>query len=99
MALHKLSPVKVKGLKKPGTYEDGGGLRLVVAPSGSKRWVMRISVHGKRQERGLGGYPATSLERARERAAEIRSAVAEGRDISPKRGMAPTIKQAFEPRP
>jgi hypothetical protein len=34
--------LKVKGLDKlgPGVHEDGGGLRLVVEPSGARRWVL-----------------------------------------------------------
>ncbi len=51
---HKLSAVRVKALKAPVKYEDGGGLRLVVGPNVTKRWVVRVTVAGKRNERGLG---------------------------------------------
>ena len=41
---------------KPGKYEDGGGLRLVVSPTGAKKWVpaLRYASQGKRREMGLG---------------------------------------------
>ncbi len=48
----KLSALKVKALKSPGKCEDGGGLRVVVGPNGAKHWVMRVTVSGKRIERG-----------------------------------------------
>src|SRR5690242_11911010 len=51
---------------------DGGGLLLVVKPSGARLWMARITVDGKRRDMGLGGYPAVSLREAREKAAAAR---------------------------
>ena len=54
--------------------------------------MQRIVVHGRRRDRGLGGFPAVSLAKARERASEHREAVAEGRDpVSEKRKPAPRV--------
>ena len=64
----KLTAVRVKALRDSGKYEDGGGLRLVVGDARSKRWVMRVSINGRRMERGLGSYPVVSLEEARTKA-------------------------------
>jgi integrase len=97
--LHKLNATRVRALKAAGLHEDGGGLRLVISDTGAKRWVMRISVRGKRHQLGLGGYPAVSLERAREKAAEIRRQAAEGRDIvgeRRRRTEGVSFRQAFE---
>ena len=66
---HKLSAVPVKALKVPGKYEDGGGVRLVIGPNGRKHRVVRVTVSGRRLERGLGAYPDLSLEAARDAAA------------------------------
>ena len=33
---------------------DGGGLHLVVAPSGAKNWILRTVVRGRRCDIGLG---------------------------------------------
>lgn len=63
---------------EPGKHEDGEGLRLVVSPTGGKKWVLRITVAGKRKEMGLGGYPDTSLLQARTKAADARRLVALG---------------------
>lgn len=81
-ALNRLNHLKAARLKMPGIYEDGGGLRLVVSDSLTKRWVMRVTINGKRRERGLGSFPTVSLEDARERAAALRKAARQGRDLA-----------------
>ena len=70
----------IKALTKPGRHRDGDGLYVYVAPAGTKSWVQRIVVNGKRRDIGLGPYPLVCLAKARELATENRSAVAEGRD-------------------
>ena len=78
---HKLSAVRVKALKAPGKYEDGGGLRLVVGTNGNKHWVVRVTVAGRRLERGLGAYPDITLEAARDAASKARKAAEANLDI------------------
>ncbi|HVY43358.1 MAG TPA: tyrosine-type recombinase/integrase [Hyphomicrobiaceae bacterium] len=80
-SLYRLTHMRAVKLKLPGIYEDGGGLRLVVSRTLSKRWVMRLTINGRRCERGLGGFPTVSLEAARERAAELRKAARQNRDL------------------
>ena len=50
---------------KPGTrtklYCDDNGLYLAVQPSGSRQWVQRLVIRGRRRELGLGGFPLVSL--------------------------------------
>ncbi len=75
-----LSAARVRSLKEPGRYADGGGLYLVVAPSGAKRWLLRILVRRKRCDIGLGGLNAVSLAEAREKAAEYRKIARNGGD-------------------
>jgi integrase len=65
---------------KPGKYEDGHGLRLVVSPSGARKWVFRFMRAGKRVEMGLGSAADVSLAEARERAADARRLVKAGKD-------------------
>ena len=38
----------------PGRHSDGNGLYLLVKPSGSKSWVLRVQHNGRRQDFGLG---------------------------------------------
>ncbi len=39
---------------KAGRHSDGGGLYLLVQPSGSKSWVLRVQQGGRRHDYGLG---------------------------------------------
>ena len=65
---------------RPGKHQDGQGLYLRVTESGSKSWVLRITIDGRRRDMGLGGWPDVALADARSKAAEYRSAVADGRN-------------------
>ncbi len=78
--LHRLTDREVKTVALPGLYGDGGGLGLRVQPHGGKSWSLRYQLRGKSRELGLGAYPAVSLKRARELAAEARAKLAEQRD-------------------
>jgi integrase len=66
----ELTALAVSKLRDRGLHAVGGvkGLGLHVMPSGSRAWVLRTMVAGKRREYGLGGYPTVTLASARERA-------------------------------
>lgn len=64
MSLNKLTALKIKNTKA-GKLFDGGGLMLIMNDSVGK-WVFRYSYLGKRREMGLGAYPETSLQEARQ---------------------------------
>ena len=70
---------------KPGRHGDGRGLFLYVKPTGSRSWVLRYQVQGRRRDLGLGAYPDVSLAMARERATEARRLIANGDDPIAKR--------------
>lgn len=76
----KLTAAKVKSITRRGLHGDGGTLYLAVAPGGSKSWVQRVTIDGKRRDIGLGGYPYVGLAAARQKAMENRTAIAAGRD-------------------
>src|SRR5215467_11505191 len=78
--MNKLKPVVLKKLK-PGKHGDGGGLYLDVKPSGSRSWVLRTVVSGKRRDIGLGSLEWRSLAQAREEAAKLRARARQGEDI------------------
>lgn len=75
-----LSAVAVNKLSEPGMHAVGGvpGLHLRVLPSGSKTWVIRVMVEGKRADLGLGGFPAVSLADARAAGKALRQQIASG---------------------
>lgn len=63
-----------------GKHADGAGLWLVKRDDGGAQWVLRVTVHGRRREMGLGAYPEVSLKEARESAEAARGLVRRGLD-------------------
>ncbi|MGI4732992.1 MAG: tyrosine-type recombinase/integrase [Janthinobacterium lividum] len=45
---------------KPGRHADGDGLYLLVKPTGSRTWLLRVQVDGVRRDIGLGSVELTS---------------------------------------
>ena len=76
----RLTALEAKTLKSLGRHGDGDGLYLYIASAGSKSWVQRIVIHGRRRDLGLGPYPTVSLAKARDIAHDNRTAVTQGRD-------------------
>ena len=94
-----LTALEIKNVETVGKTRrigDGRGLYLVVRPSGSKSWVQRVTVDGRRTDIGLGGFPDVPLALARRKSEEIRAAIAEGRDPLAERRQpgVPTFRQA-----
>lgn len=78
----------------PGRYGDGTvrGLMLVVRDGGTRAWVLRYQIGGRRRDMGLGPYPEIGLADARERALEARRQIKrDGKDPIAERGR-PKIK-------
>lgn len=76
-----LTPLAVKNAK-PGRHADGGGLHLLVKPTGARSWVYRFMLGGKSRDVGLGaaGQGGMSLADARDEAAALRFKVKAGID-------------------
>ncbi len=92
----RLTAAKVKSITKSGMHGDGNGLYLNVTKTGSRSWVQRIVIGGRRRELGLGGYPATGLADARALAHANKSLVTAGRDpvAERRRTNVPTFREA-----
>jgi integrase len=78
----ELSAYQIKRLTRPGLHSVGGvaGLHLQVTERAARSWILRVVIGARRRDLGLGGYPDTTLEQAREKAREIRSQVWQGID-------------------
>ena len=81
---HKALTARAVQAARPGDHTrriaDGGGLYLLVSPSGSKSWVLRTVVQGKRCDLGLGSVTLVSLAEAREQATRLRKIARSGGD-------------------
>ena len=75
-----LTVARVRAASKPGILVDGNGLMLRIQASGTKSWVQRISIHGKRRDIGLGSAALVGLAVARETAARNRAVARNGGD-------------------
>jgi integrase len=78
-AQNRLSASFVKSAPA-GKHCDGGGLWLLRREDGGAQWVLRVTVHGRRREMGLGSPPDVSLAEAREQAQRWRGVARAGRD-------------------
>lgn len=96
----KLTLKRVREASKRGQYCDGNGLYLQVAKGGSKSWILRATIAGRRHNIGLGGFPTIPLTLARKRALEMRAYIAQGGDPladrrkARKRAQVPTFREA-----
>ena len=61
----KLSAIEVTKATGPSVLHDGGGLYLRVSRTGTKSWVFRFQLDGKRRDMGLARIihegPASAL--------------------------------------
>ena len=69
-----------RNVAEAGQYADGNGLYLHVDPTGARRWLQRLVIHGRSRSLGLGGCSLVSLAEARELALANRKLAREGGD-------------------
>ncbi len=77
--LNKLSASTLKAVP-PGKYSDGGGLWFHRREDGGAQWFLRVTVHGRRREMGLGSFPDVSLKEVRQEAENWRAVARKGTD-------------------
>src|SRR5205085_9057012 len=79
---------------KPKKLSDGGGLQLLVQPTGSKLWRLAYRFAGKQKTLALGIYPAVSLADARSGRDQAKKLLAKGIDPSAQRKLDREIRKA-----
>ena len=57
--------LQAKSAEKEYTLFDGGGLYLLITPTGSKLWRMKYRFEGKEKSLSFGAYPVVTLADAR----------------------------------
>ena len=63
-----------------GRHADGNGLYLFVQPGGTRSWIQRLLIRGRRRELGLGSVALVPLAEAREKALVNRRLARQGGD-------------------
>ena len=64
----------------PGRHCDGNGLYLYVQRTGTRSWIQRLVIRGRKRELGLGSVALVSLAEAREQALANRKLARSGGD-------------------
>ena len=77
-ALTDQMAAQAKPTDKHKKLSDGGGLHLLIHPSGAKYWHISYRFAGKQNTLSLGVYPDVSLADARERRDDVRKLLADG---------------------
>jgi hypothetical protein len=72
---------RLRTVRYPRKFFDGGGLYLLVAPNGGRYWRYNYRFNGKHKTLALGIYPDVPLAKARARHLAARQLLAE--DIDP----------------
>lgn len=67
---------------RPFKLGDGGGLYLLVNPSGSKYWRMKYRFSGREKTLSLGVFPKVSIEAARKARDTAKALLDQGDDPS-----------------
>ena len=80
--LTELGLRKAKPSSKPKKFSDGGGLFLLLHPSGSKYWRMKYRFIGKEKLLAFGVWPEVSLTEARKKRNEAKQLLKRGKDPS-----------------
>ncbi|WP_172296010.1 site-specific integrase [Pseudoruegeria sp. HB172150] len=79
MNYNALNELKARSLGA-GKHSDGQGLWLVKRSKTAGKWVLRLTVNGRRREMGLGAWPDVAIADARRRARDARQALRDGDD-------------------
>jgi integrase len=85
MPLKDVALRNAKSTAKPRKLSDGGGLHVLIQPTGGKLWRLAYRFAGKQKTLALGVYPIVSLEEARRRRDEAKTLLARSIDPSAQR--------------
>lgn len=80
MALTDTACKNAKPSDKPRKISDGGGLYLLIQPSGSKLWRQAYRFSGKQKLLSHGSYPTVTLQDAREKREDAKVVLAKDQD-------------------
>ena len=96
--MNRLTVTQARALKKQGMYRADPTLYLNVAPGGSKSWVQRLTIRGKRHDIGLGSFELVTMAEARDKAFQNRRLVQAGGNplVEKRKARVPTFRESAE---
>lgn len=100
MPLKELEVKYATRRQKAYKLSDGGGLHLLVQPTGSKLWRLKYRFEGKEKLLSFGKYPAVTLAVARQKRNEAKALLDAGKDPGELKKLAKRIAASpllFEP--
>jgi integrase len=97
--LNDLAIRKAASREKPYKMTDGGGLFILVTPTGGKLWRLKYRIDGREKLLSLGKYPDVPLARAGELAGIARRKIAEGLDPAAEKAVAKAKRAEIEHPP
>jgi integrase len=77
---NRLTALQCARATRRGMIGDGNGLYLQVAEGGTKSWILRFKRGGRTRHFGIGPLHTVTLAEARQRAAEARLMLLDGKD-------------------
>ena len=78
--MRRITALEARHITRRGLHRADPTLYLCVAKGGTKSWIQRLLVNGKRRDIGLGSFPAVSLAAARTLAMQNRARLMMGGD-------------------
>ena len=96
--MNRLTVTQARALKKQGMYRADPTLYLNVAPGGSKSWIQRLTIRGKRHDIGLGSFELVTMAEARDKAFRNRRLVQAGGNplVEKRKARVPTFRESAE---
>ena len=96
--MNRLTATQARALKKQGMYRADPTLYLNVAPGGSKSWIQRLTIRGKRHDIGLGSFELVTMAEARDKAFQNRRLVQAGGNplVEKRKARVPTFRESAE---
>jgi integrase len=85
MPLKDVAVRNAKPAPRPRKLSDGGGLHVLIQPTGSKLWRLAYRFAGKQKTLAIGVYPTVSLEEARRHRDEAKKLLSRSSDPSVQR--------------
>ena len=96
--MNRLTVTQARALKKQGMYRADPTLYLNVAPGGSKSWIQRLTIKGRRHDIGLGSFELVTMAKARDKAFQNRRLVQAGGNplVEKRKARVPTFRESAE---